>query len=58
MDTDSTTFGTQTDTFKIVGGQEGVMIVHEGSGKVIMTLSDTEAIELANILRQKTESGS
>jgi hypothetical protein len=55
MKNDSTTFGTQTESFEIVGDQEGVMIVDEESGKVVMVLTETEVIELANILLEKAE---
>jgi len=57
MENNPTTFGTQTETFKVIGGQEHVMIVNEETGKVVMALSDTEAIELATILREEAESG-
>lgn len=57
MENSSTTFGTQRETFKIVGGQENVMIVNKETAKVVIALSNTEALELANILRGKAESG-
>lgn len=50
---DSTTFGTQTETFEIKGDGEGVLIINSETRKVVMALSNEEANQLAALLREK-----
>lgn len=45
MTSERTTFGTQTDTFEVFGGQEGVVTVRDACGEVLTALSDAEAVE-------------